>query len=47
MKVRTQVTFDMDIEDWHSGWEKLKMVCERIEETGIKGVGRIYSMGFE
>jgi len=47
MKVRGTIRFDVEFEDWESGWKKLKMVGELIDQSGIKGVGRIDVMGFE
>ncbi len=47
MKVRGNIRFDMEFESWEDGWKKLKMVAELMDSSGIKGVGRIDSMGFE
>ena len=45
MKVRGSIRFDIEIEDWKSGWDKLEEIAQIIDKT--KKVGKIDSMGFE
>ncbi len=46
MKVRGNIRFDMEFENWEDGWKKLKMIAELMDSSGIKGIGRIDTMGF-
>jgi len=45
MKVRGNIRFDIEIEDWQTGWEVLEQIAKAVDKTKL--AGKIDAMGFE